>query len=400
MLRALLILTTLVGLGAADKTLSLGDLQKHGVWSGDGRLVIKDAASLFGGRDTIAGLARARALSIDCRQADISATDLAVLVGLPVREFSADGNTRFTDEHLAVVGRMASLESLSVARSSCTSGGLAALRLPSLRQLGVSGMVLDKPILFGLPSVTHLLASECNISSGSLAAPVNAKLSFLNLSRAKVAPGGLGRLAGYPALAEVVAIGCTLAAVDVAAIADCAALKHLDCDSASVEGGFDAFLRLKNLETLNLSGTGVDDAFVARAVATLPISYLLLADTKQVTDESMRAIAMAANVRQLVVNGTAVTSAGLGQLRQAGRLTGLGAANLGLGDDGVRVLFAKGWEGLGEIDLSGNDLTDVCIPFLAQAKTLKILNLAGNRFSPTGAAELRRLLPAVNLYFE
>jgi hypothetical protein len=95
-----------------------------------------------------------------------------------------------------------------------------------------------------------------------------------------------------------------------------------------------------------------------------------------------------------------VTSAGLAQLRQSGRLTGLGAANLGLGDDGARVLFAKGWEGLVEIDLSGNDLTDVCIPFLAQAKTLKILNLTGNRFSPTGATELRRLLQAVNLYFE
>ena len=402
MLRIVLVhMCCLICMQAADPTLSITDLEKSGAWTGDGRLIIRDASTLLGGREALAKLALARALSsVDCRSAQVAPNDLLVLAGLPVRELTVDGNVNFTDEHLAVAGKMISLEYLDVGKSGCSSSGVAALRLPALRQMRVSGMTLGHPILFGLPSVRLALASDCQIEAGALAAPVNSQLSFLNIARSRIAGGSLGPLKAFPALAELCAIDCVIPAQDVIAISECAALRNLDCESAMLEGGFAPILRMKNLQTLNLSRIAVGDAFVAEVLAALPALNTLLLSGTEITDKAMRAVAESPSVDQLAISDSRVTVHGLEVLRQSKHITGLAAANLSIGDDGIIELFGKGWDALQEVDFSGNGLTDVCVPALGKASALKRINLSGNGFSVAGAKELHRLLPQTQMLIE
>jgi Leucine-rich repeat (LRR) protein len=128
-------------------------------------------------------------------------------------------------------------------------------------------------------------------------------------------------------------------------------------------------MRLKGLETLDLSWTKIGDACLAD-LASLPRLHDLDLDSTPITDNGLSYVQGLGGLRSLSMRGTAVTDAGLAKIKTL---------------KGLRTLSVGGTYG------TTSNITDAGLEELEELQGLRRLNLANTRITDSGIAHLVEL---------
>lgn len=126
---------------------------------------------------------------------------------------------------------------------------------------------------------------------------------------------------------------------ELAAIRVLPYVRTVNCSNASRITGSSLYLlaNLKNLETLFLVGTDLEDSGLAGVQNLTSLKTLNLDGTK-ITDAGMPALANLKNLQTLVLGDTAITDRGLVQLRDLRKLSTLILRDTKTTRDGIREL--------------------------------------------------------------
>lgn len=284
----------------------------------------------------VAPLARAPAL----RSLDLSAASLP------------PGRARWLDDTvLAEIGRIRTLQDLTLARPTVTATGMAALAaLPDLRKLTItSSRLRDEALvpLVGAPKLAHLkLLSNGRLTGATIA--TLAKMPALGQIDLYGTPvgGALAPLAGLPALKSLTITTSGVTDDDLAALAAAPALTELHFgDNPEVgDRGVTALAGSKTLATLSMHRTLVTDTGLA-AIAAMPTLVWLSVAENTVGDATAKAL-VGSRLKQLDMRATDLTDAGLAELARIPTLTSIGAVATRITDAGIaayKQANPKGW---------------------------------------------------------
>jgi hypothetical protein len=151
---------------------------------------------------------------------------------------------------------------------------------------------------------------------------------------------------------------------------------------------------LTKLQRLFLDGTLITDAGLEPLEGLTGLIELSLSHTS-VKDAALIHLKGLTNLQWLSLAGTCITDAGLARLGEASRLKGLRLADTEVSDDGL-VHLAR-LTNLEKLDLRGTHVTDAGLQHLKQLRSLRRLRLTGTRATENGTAELKSVLPDVDM---
>jgi len=215
---------------------------------------------------------------LSLRGADITDTGLDHVSGIGSLRALDASFTLITNVGLDHLGRLTGLEELSIGGNKISGAGLRFLpSLPALRRLDLSGVQRR--------NTEYWSAAVTDFDLDMIAASV--RLEDLNLGGTQVSDLGAAKLEKL------------------------AALRRLDLSRTRVTGG----PALPNLERLRLWRTKTSDAGAARLASLKSLQSLDLAETA-ITDQALEALATLPQLRDLYLEGTKVTAAGVDDLRK------------------------------------------------------------------------------------
>jgi hypothetical protein len=145
---------------------------------------------------------------------------------------------------------------------------------------------------------------------------------------------------------------------------------------------------------VDLHHTRVTDAELALLAALPRLRSLTLSGTA-VTDASLNTVAGLSGLQTLLLNETRVTDAGLVQLQRLPDLKVLSLYHTQVTDEGLAAL--KDVKNLQDLTLSGPRITDRGLAHLAGVRNLRHLYLSQTGVSKTGAQQLKKALPKVEI---
>lgn len=151
-----------------------------------------------------------------------------------------------------------------------------------------------------------------------------------------------GGVLNYDGEGRIISVDLSDTAATDEAVAAISLLPHvrtINCTNArQIKGSsLDRLVGLKNLETLHLVGTELDDAGLSRIKDLTSLKTLNLNGT-QITDAGMPAIDNLTNLQTLVLGDTKITDKGLVQLRDLRELSTLILRNTKTTPRGVKEL--------------------------------------------------------------
>jgi internalin A len=238
----------------------------------------------------------------------------------------------------------------------------------------------DIVALARLPNLAHLDLSLTRISDHGLQQLKDAPaITDLNLySDELITDAGLAALKGWKHLKRLSVRGTKITDTTLQHLSGVATLESLDAGYAQItDVGLELLTPLTNLRELAIGGNKLTDTGL-QSLRQLPgLIYLDLSGAERtdsglwsvsLTEPGLDAIATLGNLRHLRLNGTLVSSRGIG------RLAGLTKME---------------W-----LDLEGcARIGDGLVPILASFRNLRRLDLAGTRVTDKGVAALRRAFP-------
>ena len=235
-------------------------------------------------------------------------------------------------KNLRTLGIMCQGPASDVAKQASGASILAvAGQLPALRQLSVMGIIADPAALAALAKATGLetlTLYDVTLSDRSLAALGELKsLKQLKLSsKGKVTETAWAKLIGLKQLTTISLEGSSLDDASLAQLANLTALEQLNLPESSVTGtGLKALTNLKNLKSLMLPASPFTDEG-AELLRGLPaLEWLNLSGTK-ITDRALDAIATLPRLFVLNLDATQVTADGLMKLRDLKQLSRISVA--------------------------------------------------------------------------
>lgn len=303
---------------------------------------------------TDAGLAHLAGLtaleSLNVRSDKVTDSGLAVLAKLPAlqsvdidsREVAGDGfvylkglsklksvglsGAAYYPRHLAPLGELPTLESVRLGAGNDGSPHEAALyaKLPKVKSLSLfrpsPAVVRAVAAAKGIEDLR--LTTGGNFGNGPLPARVLAPLGGMKSLRqltleGKIDDRGLEAIAGLTGL-ESLDVRWAERVTDAGFrhAGKMSGLKYLTLKgSAPTADGITALAGIKQLESLDLATSPVDDAGVAAAVKLPALTRLTLYGATRVTDASVPVLGSAKTLQQVGLNGTGVTPAGVKKLR-------------------------------------------------------------------------------------
>jgi Leucine-rich repeat (LRR) protein/tRNA A-37 threonylcarbamoyl transferase component Bud32 len=313
---------------------------------------------------------------------------------LPARELRVAeidlARTAATDDGLAHLASLASLESLVLNETRISDAGLVHLRgLKKLRTLVLTGTAVTGGGLAPLQSLTELedlILDATRVDSAGLAhlRPLT-KLRQLGLEKLPVDDAGAAHLASLTNLRR---LNLNDSKVTDAGLAHLKALTNLQALQLSQDvrvgnAGLQHLLALKDLQVLDLNRTGVDSAGLEHFGALKELHDLILINTR-VGDAGLAYLASAGGLQNIALGGTAITDAGLAHLARLKSLRSLDVTQTAVGDAGLRHLAAlTDLTGLG---LARTKVTDAGLESVAGLRNLQRLDVAGTPVSDAGLA--------------
>jgi hypothetical protein len=141
---------------------------------------------------------------------------------------------------------------------------------------------------------------------------------------------------------------------------------------------------------LELSTDDVTDASIKELAVLKQLTSLELGSTK-VTDAGLKELAALKQLTSLYLYSTQVTDAGLKELATLKQLTSLALNSTQVTDAGLKELAAL--KNLTALDLTKTDVTDAGLKELTALKQLTLLNLWNTKVTDAGVKELQKALP-------
>lgn len=314
-------------------------------------------------------------------------------------------NQKFTDKDLIFLSAFPQLRALDLSFASITDAGLASLSsLTELRQLQLNwAKITDRGLI-------HLKPLR--------------KLRILSLEDTEITDAGLDQLTALPELNEL-RIGSRFGSNGITnaglahlrelpwlrslhlnmkvtndGLAPIAAIPRLRAlwivDSKITDEGMKHFEHLAKLRELHLSGSPITDAGLAHLEGLHQLRQLDL-NHARITDAGLIHLEKLTQLRGLWLNDTAITDAGLAHLRG---LTQLRSLELNHGHRSPRLLLANFPD---ESPTTPKQpakprITDAGLKHLREMTHLKRLSLDGQSITPQGIADLRKVLPRLEVW--
>lgn len=128
-----------------------------------------------------------------------------------------------------------------------------------------------------------------------------------------------------------------------------------------------------------------------------PLTYYVFKDKEQnrVEDRHLVLLDQVTDLKQLWLDYSLVTDAGMDHLTKLSRLRELGLSHTQLGDAGLAKL--AGLRGLQRLDLRATAVTDAGLECLSGLSSLREIRLAATRATNAGIAELQRTMPELKI---
>jgi beta-lactamase regulating signal transducer with metallopeptidase domain/protocatechuate 3,4-dioxygenase beta subunit/Leucine-rich repeat (LRR) protein len=256
-----------------------------------------------------------------------------------LRELSLPGN-RITSAGLAWLADLKNLTKLDISNNQVTDAGLVHIaRLTQLRELNLSYF-------------PHETRGPMRITDKGLAELRGLKeLRSLNLERTKVTGAGLKSLVNFPKLESLMLSDSLITDEGMDHVAGCPNLQHLSLSYTWMgDDGLAKLVALKELRRLSLSSMYVTDAGIA-TLKSLPLEHLELRAI-QLTDKALAHIAEIKTLTRLDLdgsgrpgvynNGKLFSHKGLAKLKELPQLRYLYLNNFELGPSAIDVLCEMG----------------------------------------------------------
>ncbi|MEZ6071327.1 MAG: hypothetical protein R3C10_13910 [Pirellulales bacterium] len=310
---------------------------------------------------------------------DGAVSDVTRLADLTGDEFllkavDLSGLTTVGDGELAALEPLTSIESLNLAGTSVTGDGLGSLDgLASLKTLNLGGIPFDARDVTALSDKLSGCDVTWNpIDDRSIAAWVIEHGGTVSLvtddGEAFRDQGDVAALpASHFALRQIRLQGC----------------------SDPLTPLLEMLVELRQLESINLAGSTLDDEAAGLLASVVPLEDVQLSDT-QVTDKTLTAFEQLPGLRRLFLPRTGVTDAGLASLARHAGLTDLSLAETAVSDKGVEQLGRL--NELDWLDLSGTGVSDASLGVLSSLRGLQRLDLRGTKLTDAGGEELAATL--------
>jgi hypothetical protein len=244
----------------------------------------------------------------------------------------------------------------------------------------------DLPALASLPHLTHLDLSQTRITDLGLQQLKGAPgVVELNLYYAEqVTDEGLAAVKGWRRLKRVNLRGTKVTDTTLEHLAHVPTLEAIDVGFAQItDVGLDHLAALPNLKELFIGGNKLTDTGL-QALRQLPaLTSLSLGGAQRtdsglwsisLTEQGLDAVVTLKNLRELRLDGMAVTARWLERLKALGRL---------------ERLSLQGCQRVG----------DDAVPVLAAWPALRVLDVKGTRVTARGVAQWRRAKPKARIFF-
>jgi serine/threonine protein kinase/Leucine-rich repeat (LRR) protein len=284
------------------------------------------------------------------------------LADLPRERFSIRaidlwGNARTTDDGLARLAGLKSLEDLGINGAGITDAGLRHLAsCPGLKRLDLTGTRVSDA------GLKHLN-------------PVNS-LEVLGLGWSRLTDAGLQDLAKNHPRLKVLIVN----------------------DTKITDTGLESLAALKDLVGLDVSETAVTSAGLRRLAGLTALESLSLQGTA-VGNEGLKHLRDLKALRDLRLGRTRVTDAGLDNLQELTELRVLWLAdNERIADAGLKALARL--PRLGELGLSNTTVSDAGVVTLQTMTGLKLLNVRETKMTADGVKQLRAALPGCQVFWD
>lgn len=248
---------------------------------------------------------------------------LKKLDGLPDLIRLELSGTSISDAGLAPIGSLTRLERLNICLTPVTDGCLTQLApLTNLRRLVICSTKVTGTGFTDVPAwprIESINLHSCPVSDDGLAAISRfSSLQRLEIVHSQVTDVGLAHLSRLTNLRQlhVASHGATRRGLDF--VARLQHLYQLDVYEklASNEGLAEAG-KLAGLKILNLYAGPVDDSGLAVLPRLTKLEELTLGGLANITDAAVDHLGTLKNLKQLHVNGTKISAAGLARLRAA-----------------------------------------------------------------------------------
>ena len=159
------------------------------------------------------------------------------------------------------------------------------------------------------------------------------------------------------------------------------------------DAGLDQFKELPSLKQLVLNGTNVTDAGLG-SLKGMRLTYLGLAEA-QISDVGLEKLTGLPQVECLDLSRTGITDAGLQYIIGMAHLSYVNLHLTNVTDDGLEQL--KGMSQLTQLNLNNTGITDAGLKHLEGWKQLEYLDLRLSRATKAGVKKLKQALPSCNI---
>jgi len=326
--------------------------------------------------------------------------------------------TSVTDDQLAHLAKLKSLESVSLHRDKQLTGdGLVHLKgLTSLRELKFYSTPVDDRVLEHIKRLTSLEVlslQSTRVTSAGLSRLAGLKhLKELFLPR-QIGDEGLAHLRGLTALERLLLYSEDITDAGLGHLQDLPALRSLTLLSAKVtrngveslraarpgleirvslrcrtDAQMAALAQIPCVTSLSLGRSEVTDAGLAHVAGLTSLGSLNLSYTK-VTDAGLAALEGLRAIGNLNLNGTQIGDEGLAHLKHLTAMDTLRLYNTRVTDAGLAHL--RGMKSLDMLFLNGTGVTDAGLAHLADLNELSVLFLGRTKITGPGVAHLAGL---------
>ena len=304
--------------------------------------------------------------NLDLSPAPFGADDLAILAQLPSLEYLRIRGLDVDAAGLAPLATLKKLEILNLEGAKLPAGGLAHIaNLPSLTYLDIESTGVGDDELVHLAGISTL--------------------QTLDLEYLPITDAGLVHLRELRKLKNLRLANCKIDGSGLVNIAHLSSLESLDMEYAKATQ-FEGLAGLKNLENLDVHGTGITDAGMAHISGMKRLEDLRL-DNTAVTTEGIAHIVGLSALTRLDLSDTKIDDGALALIGGMNNLEKLNLRSTGVSDDGVtelKNLHALEWIGVENVP----DFSDDGLEAFAGLKSLERVTARGTSVSAVGVALL------------
>ena len=331
-------------------------------------------------------LAKAKGLHVlDLSYAEITDAGLRHLAGLTwITHLNLASTSQIQGEGFKHLSKLAKLRDLKLDEAKITDAGLVHLgKLKSLRRLSLysCGKITDAGLksLAGLKNLQHLDLS--NVAAGTGAMRAIGKLTgltHLSIPLTKPTDAGLAHLSRLAKLRELHLAATEITDAGLRHLAGLRALQLLSLRSNKITAkGLARLLpRLKKLQVLDISGTGMGDDGLAVVGRSSTLTRLHVSENP-ITDGGLAKLAGLRALETLDLDKTKISGAGFSKLTGLRRLLRIDL-NEGLLDAAGAKQVAR-LTSLRYLRLMENRIDDAAVKLLLTLPKLGLLQLYGNQ---------------------